>query len=90
VEKRLEQIAMRLQESLDQLNREEDARCPFSWKRQLAISFMSGLARGMGMAVGFTLLGAILVVILQRLGRLNLPVIGGFLAEVTRIVLERL
>ena len=49
-----------------------------------------GLARGMGMAVGFTLLGAVLVILLQRLAQQNLPVIGDFLAQIVTIVQRRL
>ena len=42
------------------------------------------------MAVGFATLGAMAVVLLRRLAAMNLPLIGGYLAEVIRIVLERL
>ena len=52
--------------------------------------FLGGLARGMGMAVGFTLLGAVLVILLQRLAQQNLPVIGDFLAQIVTIVQRRL
>ena len=44
----------------------------------------------MGMAVGFTLLGAVLVILLQRLAQQNLPVIGDFLAQIVTIVQRRL
>lgn len=52
----------------------------------LYINVLTGIARGVGIAVGFTLLGAVLVIVLQRLVRLNLPVIGEFIAEVVKIV----
>ncbi|SHJ18308.1 DUF5665 domain-containing protein [Desulfofundulus thermosubterraneus] len=58
--------------------------------RLLYVNFLSGLARGVGIAVGFALLGAILIMILQRLVMLNLPVIGGFIAEIVAIVQSRL
>ncbi|AEG14286.1 hypothetical protein Desku_0677 [Desulfofundulus kuznetsovii DSM 6115] len=58
--------------------------------RLLYVNFLSGLARGVGVAVGFALLGAILIMILQRLVMLNLPVIGGFIAEIVAIVQSRL
>jgi len=50
------------------------------------INFISGIARGLGMAIGFAILGAIIVLILQRLVSLNLPVIGDFIADLVRIV----
>ena len=88
MERQFERIAARLERSLERLN---DGECfPISWKRRLAVNFLSGLARGAGMAVGFTVLGAMVVALLRRLAALNLPVIGGYLAEVIRIVLERL
>lgn len=54
--------------------------------RLMYINFIAGLARGVGIAIGFTLLGAILIYSLQRLAILNLPVIGGVIADLVRIV----
>lgn len=59
-------------------------------KRMLRVQFLMGLARGVGTAVGFTILGALLVLILQRLAEKNLPLIGDFLAELVRFVQKRL
>lgn len=58
--------------------------------RLLYINFVAGLARGFGMAVGFTLLSAIAIYTLQRLIDLNLPLIGDFIAEIVKIVQENL
>ena len=55
-------------------------------KRLLWVNFVSGVARGFGFAVGFSILGALLIVLLQRITVDNLPVIGEFLAEVIRVV----
>lgn len=54
--------------------------------RLLYINFLTGIARGLGIAIGFTILGAILLVFLQRLVLLNLPVIGEFIAQLVRLV----
>lgn len=54
--------------------------------RLLYINFLTGIARGLGIAVGFTVLGALLLLILQRLVVLNLPLIGEFIAEIVRLV----
>lgn len=59
-------------------------------KRLMRNQFLGGLFRGMGMAVGFTILGAVLVMVLQRLAQRNLPVIGDFLAQLVEIVQRRL
>ena len=90
MENKTEQAVGRLIQSLERMNLEEYMRYAASWRRQLLVNFMGGLARGVGMAVGFTLLGAVLVLALRRLAAANLPVIGNFLAEIARIVLERL
>lgn len=59
-------------------------------KRLIYINFIQGLARGFGMAIGFTLLGALILYLLQQLIKLNLPLIGDFIAEIVKIVKENL
>lgn len=54
--------------------------------RLLYINFLAGLGRGVGIAVGFTILGAFVLYILKYLVMLNLPWIGGFIAEIVRMV----
>lgn len=58
--------------------------------RLLYINFLAGLARGVGMMIGFALLGAVIIIVLQRLVMLNLPLIGSFIAEIVSIVQKRL
>ncbi len=55
-------------------------------RRLLFTNFVLGLARGLGFAVGATILGAIFLMVLFRLADLNLPVIGEFIARMVRIV----
>lgn len=50
------------------------------------INFIAGLARGVGIAVGFTILGAVLLYFLRMLVVLNLPWIGGIIAEIVQMV----
>lgn len=80
----------RLLASMERMRFEEYLKYLDNRKRQLANSFLLGLARGAGTAVGFTILGALVVMLLQNLAKKNLPLIGGFLAELARLVLERL
>ncbi len=54
--------------------------------RLLYINFIAGLGRGVGIAVGFTILGAVILYLLKYLVLLNLPWIGGFIAEIVRMV----
>ncbi len=54
--------------------------------RLLYINFIAGIGRGVGIAVGFTILGAFVLYILKQLVLLNLPWIGGFIAEIVQMV----
>ncbi len=59
-------------------------------RRMLFINFISGLARGFGLAIGFFVLGAIMVWLLGRLAVWNIPVIGDYVTEIVKIVMEQL
>ncbi len=82
IEKKIDDIALNLEKSkigeyVDLINNR---------KKLLYLNFIQGLARGVGMAVGFTILGALVVYFLQRLIKLNIPLIGSFIAEIVNIV----
>lgn len=59
-------------------------------RKLLWMNMLAGIARGLGMAVGFTILGALVIIILRRLVLLNLPLIGNLIAELVRLVNYRL
>ena len=85
-------MAKRMEEhlrALEQLQLTDYLRYVQDTRRLMRTQFLSGLFRGMGMAVGFTILGAVLVVLLQALAQRNLPVIGDFLAQIVAIVQSR-
>jgi hypothetical protein len=82
LKERIEQLSlnlerMKLAEYVELLNR--------PW-RLFYINFMSGLARGLGIALGFTVLSAVVLIVLQRLMMLNLPGMSSFIAEIVRLV----
>nr|WP_073341287.1 DUF5665 domain-containing protein [Caldanaerobius fijiensis] len=54
------------------------------------LNFIGGVYRGLGMAVGFTILGAIVIYFLQKLVTLNIPVIGNVIAQIVKIVQQNL
>lgn len=54
--------------------------------RMIVLNLFSGIARGVGVAIGFTILGALVVYLLQRLVILNIPIIGGIVSEVVKLV----
>jgi ABC-type phosphate/phosphonate transport system permease subunit len=55
-------------------------------RKMLWANFISGIARGFGIAIGFTLLGAIVIYFLNKVVAYNLPVIGKFISEIVKIV----
>lgn len=55
-------------------------------RKMLFANFIGGLARGFGAAIGFTLLTAFIIYLLQWIVRWNLPVIGKFISEIVNIV----
>mgnify|MGYP001289214889 FL=1 len=59
-------------------------------RRMLYLSFISGIVRGFGLAIGFTVVGAVFLYILGVVASLNLPLVGEFIAEITRIVQNEL
>jgi len=52
----------------------------------ILINFIAGIARGLGIAIGATVIFAVLLNFLHQLILLNVPGIGGFIAEIVRIV----
>jgi hypothetical protein len=55
-------------------------------RRLIVINVLSGIARGVGIAIGFTVFTAIILYGLRLLGALNLPIIGDFIADIVKIV----
>lgn len=68
---------MRLAEYIGYLNRPG---------RLLWINLAVGLVRGLGVAIGASILAGVAIMVLKWLGFLNLPLIGGFIAELVKIV----
>jgi len=54
--------------------------------RLVWVNFIAGLARGVGMAIGGTVLVALLLFLLTQVAILNLPLISDFIAEIVRLV----
>ena len=49
-------------------------------------NFWSGIIKGIGTGIGFTILTAILLVVLQKIVPLNLPVISEYILDIIEIV----
>ena len=57
-----------------------------SKKEIIKRNFLAGIFRGMGFGIGVTIVTAIIIYILQKLVRLNLPGIGKFITDIVEIV----
>ncbi|WP_232510265.1 DUF5665 domain-containing protein [Paenibacillus crassostreae] len=58
--------------------------------RLIWLNILSGTARGVGIAIGFTFFAATIIYVLQLLGALNLPIVGDYIADIVRIVQRQL
>lgn len=57
-----------------------------SKKEIIKRNLLAGIARGVGIGIGVTIVTAIIIYILQRIVRLNIPIIGEFIADIVNIV----
>ncbi|MGI5853047.1 MAG: DUF5665 domain-containing protein [Bacillota bacterium] len=87
---RLLQQIDHLNRMLERANLVEYMQLIQSPRRMFFLNFFAGVARGFGIAVGFTIIGALFVYLLTRLASLNLPIIGEFIAQLVRIVEQQL
>jgi hypothetical protein len=49
-------------------------------------NFLAGIIRGVGIGIGFTIITAIILIILQRIVTLNIPIIGEYIADIIDII----
>ncbi|MBT9176048.1 MAG: hypothetical protein DDT20_00350 [Firmicutes bacterium] len=54
--------------------------------RLIWLNFLAGLARGVGIAIGGSLLVGLLLYLLSQIAILNLPLISDVIAEIVRLV----
>lgn len=59
------------------------------WKI-IKTNVIAGIARGVGIAIGFTIFASLIVYFLQLLGKLDLPIIGEYIAEIVKVVQHQL
>ena len=58
-------------------------------KRIVINNFLAGLFKGIGNAVGFFILGAVIIYLISLLASRNLPIIGDFLEEIINLIKYR-
>ncbi|MBO5004362.1 MAG: hypothetical protein J6D03_03750 [Clostridia bacterium] len=55
-------------------------------KKLIWRNFISGVSKGIGIGIGVTILSAVLIYLLQKIVRLNIPVIGEYISDIAQIV----
>lgn len=83
---RLEKKVRDLSYVMERIHMDEYIRYLNNTKRIVYINIISGLSRGVGTAIGFTVITAIILIVVRNLAMQNLPLIGDFIAELVKIV----
>ena len=84
------ELIERLTDTLERMNLDEYLEFVSNRKRMLWRNLLYGMVRGLGFTLGFTVLGALVIVLLKNLVLENIPVIGDFLAEVIHAIEARM
>jgi len=82
MEKKMEEYLLRL----EQLRLDDYLRYLEDRKKLFRRHLLLGIARGVGMGIGFTIVSALLVVVIRRLAEHNLPLIGELLAQLAALM----
>lgn len=59
-------------------------------RKMMFINLISGIAKGIGITIGATLFSSLIVFLLIKIGELNIPLVGEFLAEIIKVILSNL
>ncbi|KJS81435.1 MAG: membrane protein [Peptococcaceae bacterium BICA1-8] len=84
--KKIEDLLKKLSLDMEKMKLAEYIELLNNPKRLLWVNFIAGVARGLGTAIGFTILFAIILYFLQKLVLLKLPLISDFIADIVRMV----
>ena len=80
----------RLLATLERMRLDEYVKRLGDRRQQLFDSLLIGICRGLGFTLGFSVLGAVIAVLLRSMVVDNIPLIGGFLAEVIHAIEARM
>lgn len=86
----LDERVERIIDAAERMKLAEYVRYQSDRKRRLRDAFLEGVLRGLGFMVGFSMLGALVIYLLQGLAQQNLPLIGDYVAKVVMLVESRI
>ena len=84
------ELIQRLTDTLERMHLDEYLEYVSNRRRMIWNNLLYGAVRGLGFTLGFTVLCALVIVLLQRLVAENIPLIGDFLAEVIHAIEARM
>jgi len=76
----------RLNNNLEKSNLLELSYILSSKKELIKRNLLAGVFRGIGIGIGVTIVTALIILTLQRIVRLNVPVIGDFIVQIIEVV----
>lgn len=88
--KKLSKQIDKLNESIEKSNIEEISYLIGNKKEIFLRNFLAGVARGVGIGIGVTVITAILVFLAQKIVKLNIPIIGEYIADIVEIVQRKM
>lgn len=53
-------------------------------------NLLAGIFRGIGVGIGLTIISAVIIIFLQRLIRLNIPIIGDYITDIVAIIQQNI
>lgn len=84
------ELISRLTDTLERMHLDDYLEYVSNRRRMIWNNLLYGALRGLGFTLGFTVLGALVIVLLRHLVMANIPVIGDFLAEVIHAIEARM
>ena len=85
----LEEGIERLNKTLTEANIQELSYIIGNKKQIFLRNIIAGISKGVGIGIGFTLITAVIVYILQKIVKLNLPIISDYIVDIIDIVQNR-
>jgi len=82
----LEKSINKLTKILENMNLHDSLYILGSKKEIIKRNLLAGIARGIGGGIGFTIITAIIIYFLQKIVRLNIPIIGKYINDIIEIV----
>lgn len=79
-----------INEKLDKSNIIEISYILGNKKEIIKRNLLAGIFRGIGIGIGITIISAMIIYFLQRLIRLNIPIIGDYIGDIVSIVQKNL